>query len=409
MASAASNQKTIPFSLKPVLEYVLKNFEKYRKTSCELPLNKKNISSNTPIFRKPLVVGITGPQGLGKSTLAESLQDELESGLHPCGRLNVQRFSLDDVYLSHSAQTALAQQQTENPLIQTRGQPGTHDIGLCLRMLDALCGPCGKYVKVPEYDKSAFGGEGDRAFDGYIPSEKEISVARQTPEPLDIIIFEGWCVGFQSKIKENQDRMAKMERTANDYNTVTKSRDFKQLVDYLPKIPTNTLKTPPSLFETLRLHPEYLDFVDLKLAQYQKIWDYFDVFVHLDAQDIDWVYSWRLEQEHALIKARGRGKSDSEVKQFIDGYMSSYYVYVPHLRKYMPSSSRAETNNRFAAADTGNKDNNKRTEIKRTTYSKLQNKLGTKMQGHIRLVVNKDRSIYEIISNSLDELPTSKL
>jgi pantothenate kinase-related protein Tda10 len=38
--------------------------------------------------------------------------------------------SIDDLYLPHSAQKKLAESQPDNPLIQHRGQPSTHDISL---------------------------------------------------------------------------------------------------------------------------------------------------------------------------------------------------------------------------------------------------------------------------------------
>lgn len=58
-----------------------------------------------------------------------------------------------------------------------------------------------------------------------------------------------------------------------------------------------------------------------------------DVLVHMDAQDISFVYDWRITQEHMLIEAKGQGMSDDEVRRFVDGYMPAYELYVPALRK----------------------------------------------------------------------------
>jgi pantothenate kinase-related protein Tda10 len=44
-----------------------------------------------------------------------------------------------------------------------------------------------------------------------------------------------------------------------------------------------------------------------------------DVLVHIDAEDIAYVYQWRLQQEHALIAAKGQGMSDDSVREFVNG------------------------------------------------------------------------------------------
>lgn len=348
--------KTIPYSLGPVLEYTLKTLQKFRaeqtKRLLPTPARPPRAGSSSSDPRRPMVIGITGPQGLGKSTLAEALQDALESPAH--GALRVQRFSLDDVYLTHGDQRALSAGTTarapRNPLLQNRGQPGTHDLALCLRVLDGLCGPRGQRVQVPVYDKAAFGGEGDRAFEGLIPAEG----SGDGDAYLDVVIFEGWCVGFQSLGKQALEAGIR------------------------ERLPATT-SSPSSLFSMLAQHPEYLEAVDRRLAEYQQVWDYFDVFVHLDAGDIDWVYDWRLQQEHELIRAKGKGKTDDQVREFINSYMSSYYLYVPNMRAYMATSAAKSSAPRVTVP--------------------LQRSVGKNVKGHIRLVVNKSREIAQVISN----------
>jgi D-glycerate 3-kinase len=44
-----------------------------------------------------------------------------------------------------------------------------------------------------------------------------------------------------------------------------------------------------------------------------------DVLVHIDAEDLAYVYDWRLEQEHWLIATKGQGMSDEAVRKFVDG------------------------------------------------------------------------------------------
>src|SRR5689334_18588644 len=70
---------------------------------------------------QPLVFGVCGSQGLGKSTLARVLKEAL---LEAHG-LSVAVLSLDDLYLSSAERARLA--RDVHPLLKTRGVPGTHD------------------------------------------------------------------------------------------------------------------------------------------------------------------------------------------------------------------------------------------------------------------------------------------
>ena len=104
----------------------------------------------------PFVLGIQGPQGCGKSTLAAALVDALADIGHPGVAL-----SIDDFYLTRAEQVALAGRHPGNPYMEHRGYPGTHDVPLGSRMLAALVGlGAGETLRLPIYDKSAHGGRG---------------------------------------------------------------------------------------------------------------------------------------------------------------------------------------------------------------------------------------------------------
>src|SRR6185437_8649015 len=77
----------------------------------------------------PLVLGLCGAQGSGKSILARSLADRFASR----GR-RVAVLSLDDLYLTKAERSRLAQEV--HPLLGTRGVPGTHDVALGLQILN---------------------------------------------------------------------------------------------------------------------------------------------------------------------------------------------------------------------------------------------------------------------------------
>jgi D-glycerate 3-kinase len=139
---------------------------------------------------RPLIVGISGAQGSGKSTVTTQLAAALGSATAVPYRdysssLVVATLSIDDVYLTHAAQQELATKNPQNPLVQHRGVPGTHDLPLARQVLEAL-GKGKETTMLPRYDKSAFGGEGDRAEPSPVHG------------PVDVVLFEGWCVGFRA-------------------------------------------------------------------------------------------------------------------------------------------------------------------------------------------------------------------
>lgn len=98
--------------------------------------------------------------------------------------------SLDDIYLTHADQVALAAAHPDNPLLQHRGQPSTHDLELGEKVFASLRAK--QPTAIPKYDKAAFAGQGDRV----PPSQWEV-VNSEGEEKIRVVIFEGWCVGFR--------------------------------------------------------------------------------------------------------------------------------------------------------------------------------------------------------------------
>ena len=120
---------------------------------------------------RPMLVGISGAQGSGKTTLCRFLETLLIEH-----NLRTVTLSLDDLYLTRAERLALA--ADEHPLFATRGVPGTHDVALGEVILDDLL--AGRTAAVPRFDKAA----DDRA-----------AVRRMVEPPIDVVLFEGWCVG----------------------------------------------------------------------------------------------------------------------------------------------------------------------------------------------------------------------
>lgn len=100
--------------------------------------------------------------------------------------------SIDDLYLPHSKQEDLANSHPDNPLVQHRGQPSTHDVQLGASLFQDLANRKSN-IRVPSYDKSAFNGAGDQR-----PQSEWHTVNAEGTPPVEVIVFEGWCVGFRA-------------------------------------------------------------------------------------------------------------------------------------------------------------------------------------------------------------------
>lgn len=127
--------------------------------------------------------------------------------------MSVVTLSLDDIYLTHADQVALAQAHPTNPLLQHRGQPSTHDLVLGEEVFTSLAAE--RPTAIPQYDKSAFAGQGDR-----VPTDQWKIVNEDEPK-VKVVIFEGWCVGFRAW--DDQTLRAKWEaavkqKESGDYN-----------------------------------------------------------------------------------------------------------------------------------------------------------------------------------------------
>ena len=124
----------------------------------------------------PFILGINGAQGSGKSTFCALLKHLLDAQ-----ELKTVVLSIDDLY--HLRKTRLEMARRIHPLCAIRGVPGTHDVELGIDILTALKTTSRlDDVLLPRFDK---------ARDDRCPTS-EFEMVKQ---PIDVVLFEGWCVG----------------------------------------------------------------------------------------------------------------------------------------------------------------------------------------------------------------------
>ncbi|KAK4939975.1 hypothetical protein LTR10_019827 [Elasticomyces elasticus] len=252
--------------------------------------------SNPP----PFFIGLNGVQGAGKSVLVDILKKTLSSPPH---NLSTVVFSLDDLYLTHADQVSLAQSHPDNPLLQHRGQPSTHDIPLALSVFASL--KANKPTKIPQYNKAAFSGQGDR-----VPESEWEEVNTDPSSPVRVVLFEGWSVGFRPLSEQALE--AKHSAAVSSLQNSTPSNPYSGRLGH------NTLKSVTAINDAL--------------MAYDNLTSQLDAFIHIDAADPLFVYKWRLEQEANLRASRGSGMTDKQVKHFVDGYYPAYELYTDTLR-----------------------------------------------------------------------------
>lgn len=240
----------------------------------------------------PLVIGINGAQGAGKSTLFNLLEVILTEGF----ALKVVGFSIDDLYKTYDERVELS--ETIHPLLRTRGVPGTHDVGLGVEILNSLKnGTDSTVTKIPVFDKST----DDRC---------QAAVWQEWIGPADVIVLEGWCVGA-----DPQDA----EAMVPPINSLEKEKD-----------PNGAWR----------------EYVNAQLAgPYRELFSMIEVLVMLKVPSMDAVFEWRSLQEKKLAERvkyiydtqqpteHLRIMDEEQIKRFIQHYER----LTRHMLEEMPS------------------------------------------------------------------------
>ena len=168
------NTKIIDNIQNQLFNLTKKRFSKKYINTHILPIIEYVVNSNKKKFL------IAGSQGVGKSTLVNILKNNIQKYY----KKKILTLSLDDYYLNKKERIKLS--KIINPLLKTRGVPGTHNIKeLKKNIIDF---DKSKYpLQIPIFDKL---------------TDNRSDKIRKEYNKKDILILEGWCCGC-SPIEKN--------------------------------------------------------------------------------------------------------------------------------------------------------------------------------------------------------------
>ena len=236
----------------------------------------------------PYIIGLTGGQGSGKTTLSIFIQKILEDVF----KKRSVGFSIDDIYKTKEEREKIAKKI--HPLCSVRGVPGTHDIGLGNKTIDSLFrAQSNTYTYIPSFSK---------ILDMHHP-KKDWRKYKGRP---DFIFFDAWCGGAKP-IPDNKWRPP--------LNKLEKEKDPDQV---------------------------WARWSNNELAgDYQKLFYRFDKLIFIQVEKMENVYENRWLQEKNMSK----GIKDEELlknimnKDQIKNFVMHYERLTRHILDEMPNQA----------------------------------------------------------------------
>jgi pantothenate kinase-related protein Tda10 len=115
-----------------------------------------------------------------------------------------------------------------------------------------------------------------------------ISLSVLELEPVDIVMIEGWMLGFQSK---DPLTSADASEAIRQFQEFSPSADAQQLLENISQ-------------------------VNEKLKDYKVVHELIDSWLVYQVEDISVVYQWRLEAENELVRKYQQGLTSEQVRNF---------------------------------------------------------------------------------------------
>jgi len=196
--------------------------------------------------KRPLIIGLAGGQGSGKTTISSILTLILQKYF----KLKVFKVSIDDFYKTRKDRKLLSKKK--HPLLMIRGVPGTHDIDLMLNFFKRVKAKKFKSLQVPKFNKA-------------IDDRFSKSLWYKLKSKPDVLIFEGWCVGARAQT------VSQLRKPINSLEKI-----YDQGVKWRSHV-NNQLKT-----------------------KYKTLFKQLDGLLYLKAKNFNLLRNWRLKQERKL-------------------------------------------------------------------------------------------------------------
>jgi D-glycerate 3-kinase len=233
--------------------------------------------------KKPLIIGLAGGQGTGKTTTASIMSTILKKYF----KFKVFKISIDDFYKTRSERKKLS--KTKHPLLMTRGVPGTHDFKIISQFFKKIKKRKFKSIKLPKFDKSI----DDRC------NKKLWYNIKSRP---NVVILEGWCVGAKAQ---------KNSQITKPINSLEKIKD-------------------PDLI--------WRKYVNKQLnTNYKNLFKRLDEIIFLKAENFQILQSWRTQQEKKLL-LNSKSKKNLKImsKGDIINFMQTYQRITQNMFKGVP-------------------------------------------------------------------------